>query len=251
MCLVAFSWKVHPQFPLIISANRDEFFHRPTASLQVWDSGIYAGKDLRSGGTWTGFHPDGRWSLLTNYRDFANPKLGGISRGKLVSEYLEADWDPADYLDRVFRDKDRYEGFNLLVADQDRLFYFSNYGEDRIEVPPGVHGLSNALLDVPWPKTALAKAQLTALQQHHIEPDNLLSILKSTETYSEEILPDTGISTEMEIQLSAQLIRMPPDYGTVSSTSVLRDRDGITQIKERTFAWDPEIYRDVSFSFHT
>ena len=137
------------------------------------------------------------------------------------------------------------------MADADRLFYFSNYGEDPIEVPPGVHGLSNALLDVPWPKTALATAQLAALQQHHIEPDNLLSILKSTETYSEEILPDTGISTEMEIQLSAQLIRMPPDYGTVSSTSVLQHKDGTTQIKERSFSWDPEIYSDVLISYQT
>lgn len=149
MCLVALSWKNHDEYPLIISANRDEFFDRPTAELHSWESGLIAGKDLRGGGTWMGFHTNGKWSLLTNYRDFSNPKKGEISRGKLVQNYLEGDLGPEAYLGSVFKEKDRYEGFNLLVSDGDKLFYLGNYAEDIQEVQPGIHGLSNGLINDP------------------------------------------------------------------------------------------------------
>jgi uncharacterized protein with NRDE domain len=251
MCLVAFSWQVHPDYPLLISANRDEFFDRPTAPLHRWENEVYAGKDLRGGGTWMGFHPSGKWALLTNYRDFYHPKPGKISRGKLVMDFLENSVSPENYLDRVVPDKDQYEGFNLLVSDGHKLLYYSNYDEVPREVQPGIHGLSNALLDASWPKTDLAKNQLANLQADIPNTDNLLSILKSTDTYPEDQLPKTGVTTAMEVQLSAQLIRMPPNYGTVSATSVVRNRSGWTQVKERSFDWYLGNYQDISFSFQT
>lgn len=249
MCLVAFSWKTHPEFPLLISANRDEFFDRPTAPLHVWENGIYAGKDLRGGGTWMGFHPDGRWALLTNFRDFAHLRSVGITRGRLVLDFLENTFSPENYLDRIVSAKELYEGFNLLVSDGEKLLYYSNYGADPIEIRPGIHGISNAHINAPWPKTELAKKQLADLQANNPDSDNLLSILKSTDTYPLRKLPKTGVSTEMETQLSAQLIRMTPNYGTVSATSVLRDRNGRTQLKERSFDWNYRNYRDVTLSF--
>lgn len=251
MCLVAFSWKVHPEFPLLISANRDEFFDRPAAPLHIWESGIFAGKDLRGGGTWMGFHPEGKWALLTNFRDFTQLKTFQTSRGSLVLDFLQKSVSPENYLDRIASAKDQYDGFNLLCSDGEKLFYYSNHGLDPTEVPPGIHALSNNLLDVPWPKTELAKKQMADLKPEDFNVDMLLSILKSTETYPLKQLPNTGITSAMEAQLSAQLIRMPPNYGTVSATSVLRNGSGYTQLKERSFDWDIGKYRDVSFSFQT
>ncbi|WP_111671606.1 NRDE family protein [Algoriphagus litoralis] len=245
MCLVAFSWKNHPDYPLIISANRDEFFDRPTESLHQWDSGIIAGRDLRAGGTWMGFHPDGKWALLTNYRDFSRSQKGDISRGKLVQEFLEGYKSPEAYLEGIFKDKDRYDGFNLLVSDGEKLFYLSNYAKKIEAVSPGIHGLSNGLINDPWPKVELAKKQLANLLAEGVSDEKLLGILKSKETYPLDTLPKTGAPEQLEIGLSAQLIRITPNYGTVSSAAVLKNSHGLTTITERTFTWNPSSYKDL------
>ncbi|TFV96305.1 NRDE family protein [Algoriphagus kandeliae] len=251
MCLVAFSWKQHSNFPLIISANRDEFFDRPTAPLHQWESGILAGKDLRSGGTWMGFHPNGRWSLLTNYRDFRNMGQGQISRGKLVQDFLENSISPEDYLREIQKDQDRYEGFNLLVSDGNSLFYLSNYGKEIKEIEPGIHGLSNGLINDPWPKVELAKRQLEEAINEKIEHGNLLQILKSTETYPIEKLPDTGAPQSLERALSAQLIRTEGNYGTVSSSAVIQNQKGQIEIQERRFQWDYANFTDTKALLQT
>lgn len=251
MCLVAFSWKVHPDFPLLISANRDEFFDRPAAPMHRWESGIYAGKDLRGGGTWLGFHPNGKWALLTNFRDFTQQRSFQTSRGSLVLDFLQSNISPENYLDRIAQTKDQYDGFNLLCSDGEKLLYYSNHGPDPTEVPAGIHALSNNLLDAPWPKTELAKSQMEGINLETADSNSLLSILKSPDTYPLELLPKTGLNDEMERSVSAQFIRMTPNYGTVSSTSVLRNISGHTQLKERSFDWDAEKYRDVSFNFQT
>ncbi|TXE12593.1 NRDE family protein [Algoriphagus aquimarinus] len=249
MCLVAFSWRTHPEYPLIISTNRDEFFERPTQAMHVWDSGIYAGKDLRSGGTWMGFHPNGRWSLLTNYRDFSNPRNAKISRGKLVQDWLENDSSAEEYLKEIQKNQDQYDGFNLLVSDGEKLFYLSNYSPDIQEVQPGIYGLSNGLLNDPWPKVELAKRQLEQLIKTEFSTNDLLNILKSKETYPPEKLPKTGIPLEMETCLSAQLIRMSGNYGTVSAAAVVQHKSGLVELKQRSFQWNAETYQDLDFQF--
>lgn len=249
MCLVAISWQNHPDYPLIISANRDEFFERPTAGLHQWESGFFGGKDLRSGGTWLGFHPNGRWSLLTNYRDFTQKRKPEISRGKLVQNFVEGNSNPEDYLLKIQQEMDRYDGFNLLVSDGKKLFYLSNFGEKIKEIVPGIHGLSNGLINDPWPKIELAKTQLGQLLQTDISEEKFLEILKSTEKYPIESLPKTGVPPEMEIGLSAQMIRLGGNYGTVSSTSVLQHKSGLTRIKERTFQWNFSLFEDRDFTF--
>ncbi|MDI1323735.1 MAG: NRDE family protein [Algoriphagus sp.] len=249
MCLVAISWQNHPEFPLIISANRDEFFERPTAAMHLWESGFYGGKDLRSGGTWLGFHPNGRWSLLTNYRDFTQSRKAEISRGKLVQDFVEGQSNPEEYLRKIQSEMDRYDGFNLLVSDGNKLFYLSNFGEKIEEIHPGIHGLSNGLINDPWPKIELAKTQLAQILQADISEGKLLEILKSTEKHPLESLPKTGVSSEMEIGLSSQLIRLGENYGTVSSTAVLQHKSGLTHLKERTFQWDFTKFEDLDFTF--
>ena len=249
MCLVAFSWKNHPEYPLIISANRDEFFNRPSQKIHLWESGFYAGKDLRSGGTWMGYHPNGRWSLLTNYRDFSISRKPKISRGKLVQDWLENDKSPEDYLTGIQKNLNLYDGFNLLVSDGNTLSYLSNHSPEILELKPGIYGLSNALLNDPWPKVELAKAQLKQLIQADFSTNDLLSILKSTETYPKEKLPETGVSLEMETSLSAQLIRMSGNYGTVSASAVVQHKSGLVQLKQRSYQWNPGLYEETEIQF--
>jgi uncharacterized protein with NRDE domain len=249
MCLVAISWKNHPDYPLIIRANRDEFFERPSSKIHLWESGFYAGKDLKSGGTWMGIHPNGRWALLTNYRDFNHPRAAHISRGKLVKDFLESSVKPIDYLETVKTNQDSYDGFNLLVSNSQQLFYFGNYGKEIQELTPGIHGLSNGLLNDPWPKVELAKSQLRNLEEEKFSSGSLFDILNSKETYPIKKLPDTGVPIEMEIGLSAQFIRLGDNYGTVSSTALTLDKSGKVWMKERSFQPDYRKFTDETFSF--
>lgn len=249
MCLVAFAWHVHPAYPVLISANRDEFFDRPTQGLHQWQSGFYGGKDLRSGGTWLGFHTNGRWALLTNYRDLFSQRKAKISRGKLVQEWLESSHSPQDYLGEIEESREKYDGFNLLVSDGNRLWYFSNYGNGIQEIPPGIHGISNGLLNDPWPKTELAKTQLQTVLDSKPTSDGLLQILKSTKNYPLDELPNTGATPEMEIGLSAQFVRLGNHYGTVSSTTVIQDYSGKVMMKERKFEANFHKFSDQEYTF--
>ncbi len=250
MCLVAVSWKNHPKYPLLISANRDEFFERPTMGLSQWDSGFFGGKDLRSGGTWLGFHPNGKWALLTNYRDFTKAENPKISRGKLVQDFLEQEISPIEYLKYIQANQTDYAGFNLLISDGEQLHYLSNYSDQILTLPPGIYGLSNGLLDANWPKIKLAKEQLKQLSmESEVSVDQLLQILKSTHTFPKEELPNTGVPIEMEIGLSSQLIRLDGNYGTVSATAVVKDQNGKTRIKERTFKWVETQFQDREIEF--
>ena len=251
MCLVAIAWQAHPDFPLLISANRDEFFERPTKGIHQWESGFYGGKDLRSGGTWLGFHPNGRWALLTNYRDFFSQRKAQISRGKLVQSWLESEISPEAYLEGIKEVQDQYEGFNLLVSDGKDLWYLSNYAKKIQNIEPGIHGLSNGLINAPWPKTDLAKAQLKDIINKTPSEDDLLSILKSTDRHPLDQLPKTGIPPEMEIGLSSQLVRLGENYGTVSATAVIQEKDGLIRMKERKFDFEYRNFNDREISFST
>ncbi len=249
MCLVAFAWKVHPEYPLVISANRDEFFERPSEKLHLWPSGFYGGKDLRSGGTWMGIHPNGRWALLTNYRDFKNPRTAQISRGLLVQAFLESKIGPKSYLEGLTPSLDAYDGFNLVVSDGEKIFYLSNYGKGVEEVKPGIHGLSNGLINDPWPKVELAKKQLSEVLEESFDENRLLNTLKSRERYPIEKLPDTGVPPQMEIGLSSQLIRIGNNYGTVSSMVVIQEASGLTRLKQRVFERDYHRFADTKEQF--
>src|SRR5690554_6136973 len=130
MCLIAFNWADHPDYQLILVGNRDEFFQRPSASLHLWSEGFYAGKDLKAGGTWLGFHPNGRFAALTNYRTVDEPKLNPISRGHLVKDFLESSQEPLEYLYQIKEQMYQYEGFNLLVAEGEQMAYLSNFREE-------------------------------------------------------------------------------------------------------------------------
>ncbi|HET8708528.1 MAG TPA: NRDE family protein, partial [Pseudomonadales bacterium] len=230
MCLILFAWKQDASHPLLVLANRDEYFTRPTLPLHRWDgSAIYAGKDLSAGGTWLGVHESGRWAALTNYRQPSQQNPNAPSRGKLTECYLTGEQHPADYLATVAQTAHRYNGFNLLVGDREQLFYFSNQ-ENRIrELTPGIYGLSNHLLDTDWHKVTGGKIQLHQALQQQADDDSLFAIMQDRQPARTDQLPDTGVGEMMERVLSPRFIYAPnAQYGTRTTTLVRLTNSGVT-----------------------
>jgi uncharacterized protein with NRDE domain len=250
MCLIVFNWQPDADSsefdrPLLtLAANRDEFFHRETEPLRWWAHapGVLAGRDLGGGGTWLGVTRDGRFAALTNYRAPAEMRPNAPTRGTLVSDFLSGEVvAPMVYLDAVARDGHLYNGFNLIVGDFTRreLAWYGN----RADAPPsllaaGIHGLSNSLLDTPWPKLVAQRDALRDLvhaeEQEEPSLDLLIETMRNPHIADDALLPSTGISIERERVLSAAFIESE-GYGT-RSTTALRvaavDDELILQIKE-------------------
>ncbi len=236
MCLILFAHRAHPAYRLVVAANRDEWFRRPTASAAFWADApeIFAGRDLEHRGTWLGVTTTGRFAAITNFREPGNHRPDAPSRGRLVSDFLRARVTPASYLERLRRDAASYNGFGLLVGDGASLCYLSNREGEVRSLGPGVYGLSNNLLDVPWPKVRLGKARLAERLDDRVDEDALLALLDDPRTAPDEALPRTGVGNEWERKLSA--LRVVADgYGTRSSTALLIGAEGEVSIAERSF----------------
>lgn len=241
MCLILLAVDAHPEYPLVLAANRDEFYARPTAPAAPWpeSTDLVGGRDLRGGGTWLGVTREGRWAAVTNVRDPARERDGAPSRGHLVSGYLLGNASPEPYLRELALDAARYNGFNLLVGDRAGAYWYGNRaGAGPRRVDAGVHGLSNAALDTPWPKVVRGRAALEralgAEPDPDPDPDALLDLLLDEALAADHDLPSTGLARELERALSASFIRTA-DYGTRSSTALLIRRDGAVLLAERTF----------------
>lgn len=237
MCLILFSYCCHPDYPLILAANRDEFHARPTAPLDFWEDAptILAGRDLKGGGTWMGISRSGRFAALTNYRDPAALRPEAASRGDLAAGFLKGREPAFPYLKRLQRTASGYNGFNLLVMDAAGLYHYSNRGDDIAPVTPGIHGLSNALLDTPWPKVERGKAALEqAVSGAAPDPESLLNLLEDQTRAPDPQLPDTGVGLDRERMLSPMFI-VSEGYGTRSSAVLIMDRHGEVRFWERTF----------------
>jgi uncharacterized protein with NRDE domain len=236
MCLILVAWQVHSRYPLLVAANRDEFFARPTAEASFWPESprLLAGRDLQDGGTWLGVTRDGRFAALTNFRDPASHRDAVASRGHLVAEFLAGSDSPSRYVDAVAFSASGYNGFNLLAGDARELIWFSNIGCERRPLPPGIYGISNHLLDTPWPKVDAAKSSLALALAALPENDGLFRLLRDDTVYPDDALPRTGVSIEWERLLSAAFVA-GPGYGTRCSTVVLTDIDGWTSFEEQTW----------------
>jgi len=252
MCLILFSYRSHPTCPLILAANRDEFYDRPTARASFWKEApdMLAGRDLKDGGTWLGITKSGRMAAITNYRDPRTLKAGAPSRGGLVSGFLRGDETPGEYIQRIRRDSARYNGFNLLLGDNSGLFHFSNTTDTIREISPGVHGISNHLLDTPWPKVRRGTRLLDDLISFGDNPlpDEILEILADTSRPDDRDLPDTGVGLEWERMLSSIFIKSE-GYGTRSSTVILVDTQGNVRFIERSFSARPGEHETAQFQF--
>lgn len=236
MCLIVFAWKLVPGCPLLLAANRDEFFARPTQAAGWWEDhpDVYAGRDLKAGGTWLGVNRRGRFAALTNIRNGRAARLDKRSRGELVADYLRDDADPLDYLGRVRAIAAEYNGFNLVFGDAQAMYWVSNDGEPAYrQLEPGIYGLSNGSIDTPWPKVLRAKAQFASLICQGAPDDAYFEMLADTTRASDHRLPDTGVSLEWERLLSPICIESE-DYGTRASTLLRVHEGGVAQLRERS-----------------
>ncbi len=252
MCLILFAFQSHPRYHLIVAANRDEFFRRPAAPASWWgkNSAVLGGRDMEAGGTWLGMTHTGRFAALTNYRDPPAHRSDAPSRGALVSGFLESDESPVSYMDGLVSRADTYNGFNLLVADHDVMLGFCNRKTGVQPLTSGIHGVSNGLLDEPWPKVTRGCASLSEIIASDEEPDleALFSLLADRNQTTDAELPDTGVGIEWERLLSARFIAAP-GYGTRCSTVLLWSVDGNVKFVERSFDEQGEELGTVVFSF--
>lgn len=249
MCLILLAWKTHPDYPLILLANRDEHYTRPTAALHAWETKpiMYAGKDLEAGGTWLGATETGRFAAVTNIRDTQPVPEQARSRGHLVSHYLQNRQMPSNYLSGIESEQQHYQGFNLLVGTPKTLVYLNNRkGSSRL-LTRGIYGLSNAAIDTQWPKVQESKvAFIRQISKREPDSESLFEIMRNTATYPDQLLPDTGVGPEAERQLSPIFIQ-GKDYGTRSSTLLMWNRQGQAQMIERSY--DGEEHSDQKFEF--
>lgn len=237
MCLILFSFRAHRHFPLVVAANRDEHFSRPAAAAAFWDDHpeVYAGRDLEQGGTWMGISTRGRFAAVTNYRQGRPGAAAPRSRGALVRNFLTGDKSASAYMADI--DGDHYNPYSLIAGDLDALYFQSNRGSGVLPVAPGIHGLSNHLLDTPWPKVTAGIAALTATRNSD-DPDALgsalFSLLSGRTPAEDAQLPDTGIERQRERELSPPFI-LGDLYGTRTSTLLLVHASGDVFVHEKRY----------------
>lgn len=237
MCLIFLSLNDHPDYKLIVAANRDEFYSRKTTSAHFWEDqpAILGGRDMEAGGTWMAINKSGKISMVTNYRDLSNIDPKAPSRGHLVSDYLIECYRPLQYLENVASNGKKYNGFNLIVGNPNELYYYSNYKKGIEPVHPGIHGLSNHLLDTPWPKVENGLKKMKHLMRMpDVDANLLLDAMYDDRRAPDETLPDTGVGLERERALSSMFIKSP-GYGSRSSTVLLVDRSDNALFVERVY----------------
>lgn len=236
MCLLALAWKAHPQTTLILAGNRDERHARVSAAADFWQDApdILAGRDLEAGGTWLGVTKGHRYAVVTNYREGRNPAKAPHSRGALTADFLKSKITPEAYLHQVQHQAGEYGGFSLVVGDRDSLWYFANRGGAApAPISPGVHALSNHLLDTPWPKVEHAKSELKRLLDTDSASEEALFHMLADRKPADSGLPDTGIGADLERRVSSVFVQ-DPIYGTRCSTLVLLDAKEL-RFAERRF----------------
>ena len=235
MCLILIAWRAREDLPLVVAANRDEWRERPTEAAHWWPEhpNLLAGRDLRAGGTWMGVTREGRFAAVTNFRDPAERRSTARSRGTLVTEFLLGSAAPLEFLASVAMHAAEYNGFNLIAGDGKSLWCYGSRDGPPREIEPGIHGLSNHVLDEPWPKVVRGRE---ALRVALAEPDPapaLFRFLSDESPAKDAELPGTGVGLDWERRLSSALIT-GPDYGTRASTVLVTRRSGSMRFEERS-----------------
>ena len=254
MCLITFAWKAHPDYALVVAANRDEWHDRPAVPAAWWNDHpqILAGRDLQAGGTWMGVTRGGRFAAVTNFRDPADKKSTARSRGELVTAFLLGDETPAAFLSATKRQAHEYNGFNLIVSDGVSLAYFGSRDGGIEILAPGVYALSNHTLNEPWPKVTMAKSALDAILRAEMAEEArqvaIYEFLSNDRVPPDLALPDTGVGIEWERVLSSALI-VTPEYGTRASTILSVANSGSVWFEERTRANDGAVSHVAKFDF--
>jgi uncharacterized protein with NRDE domain len=255
MCLIVIAWHAHRDYPLIVAANRDEFFRRPTLPADWWKDAphLLAGRDQQRGGTWLGVTRQGQFAAVTNYREPPSGPPAAESRGELVGNFLRGNVPPFYYLHEIAGRRANYDGFNLLVADGEQLWFLGKREQAPRELKPGIYGMSNGDLDARWPKVIKGKRAMEGVMQvsggfaltararerkrRKTITHALFTLLANRLPAADGDLPDTGIGLEWERMLSPIFVHAD-GYGTRSSTVVLADHRGIVHFHERSFGAD-------------
>lgn len=238
MCLISLNWRAHPRYELVLAANRDEFHHRPTAPAGWWNDApdVFGGRDLLQGGGWLAVSRQRKLAAVTNVRRMVQPDSNAPSRGALVADFMRSTQSSAEFAKRLRGRADAYAGFNLLLYDGETLLYITNHDGFRSErLTPGLHAVSNAALDTPWPKLVRLRSRMQGwVQQERPDESSLLDALADDHVAADSTLPDTGVGIELERFLSPAFIR-GPQYGTRASSVIALGVDGTLQFHERRF----------------
>jgi uncharacterized protein with NRDE domain len=251
MCLIFIALKNHSRYKLIVAANRDEFYKRRTEPASFWKDHpeILAGRDLEASGTWLGMTKSGRICMVTNFRDLRNINPNAPSRGKLVTDFLLDKISAEAYLQKVETHAKKYNGFSLIAGTVDSLHYLSNYKDGLILLNSGLFGLSNHLLETPWPKVEKGKKEIqTLLKSQIIHAEDLFKVLSDESISADDLLPDTGVGLDLERTLSPAFIRSP-GYGTRSCTVILVNYQNRVLFHERVFAPETSTFSDHVFQY--
>lgn len=255
MCIAALAWDPDSDTPLVLAANRDEFFARPAAAMHWWpDAHILAGRDLKGNGAWLGITRQGRFALITNIRNPLLRKEGAPSRGDIVKSFLESATSARGFVTALASIASRYEGFNVLcgsVNAAERDLWFLNSAEPAPrQLGTGLYGVSNASLDTEWPKVARIKQGMRhALAERDAEARQvrMLRLLRNTNPVAERHLPSTGVPREWERALSTIFINRD-GYGTRASTILTVNTSRVTAT-EVTYGPDASVSERHDFTF--
>lgn len=238
MCLISIAYQYHPKYKLILLANRDEFYQRPTREAHWWDENesVFGGKDLQAGGSWLAVSKNGKIGAITNFRNPSRIIKNKISRGQILSNYILSDISEKKYINELSDTGENFEGYNLLLGNQENLYHFSNINQKLTSITPGVYALSNHLLNTPWPKVEKAKKVMHKL----IETGNVIDVEAAFKLFSDkqrapdDQLPNTGIGLSYERHLSSIFIDIP-QYGTRATTLLMIDNENKVYFEEREF----------------
>lgn len=251
MCLIVFAWQAHPDYRLLLSANRDEFHARPSQPLHWWPDrpNVLAGRDLQAGGTWLASGRNGRFATVTNYREQERSRAGLRSRGDLVIDFVDGHADPAPFVNSL--EGERYAGFSLLVAARDELWYVSNRGDGPSRLTSGIYGLSNASLDTPWSKVVRSRTSLQSLiDTNNVHETSLIRLLADRTPAPVADVEAGSLPFELARALTAPFI-VAPEYGTRCTSALLWSTDGKITLGERRFDAAGATTGESRFSYQT
>lgn len=236
MCIITIAYKVNAEQPLLVVANRDEFYDRPAAQASYWQENqdVFGGRDLEKMGSWLAIHKNGRFAAVTNYRDFTMRLDGDKSRGFIVNDFLLGDAESEAFLNDIKKEGSLYGPMNVIVYDGEKMLHYNNVTNIIQEMAPGIHAVSNATLNTPWPKLERMKSLVSNAITQDKELLEMLEIGQDTEKPVDERLPSTGISIEMERELSSIFV-LREGYGTRCTTIVAQQADGTIEFIEQTY----------------
>lgn len=252
MCVYYFAWDMHPRYNLVVAGNRDEFYSRPSEPAHYWEDppAMLAGRDVAQGGAWFAVNRSGKFAFITNFRDLSQSKPDAVSRGILVRDYFSKSILSEEYLAAVASGEETFLDFNLIAGDPSSVNYHASRTGKSRTLKPGVYGISNHLLDTPWPKVSSGKKRFRELIDNDqiLDPEEFLPLLSDRSEAADELLPDTGVGLDWERKLSPIFIETET-YGTQMSTVLLVARNGETVFLERTFDPTAGLFSMVRHTF--